>query len=142
MCALVAIYGTTIIATSDNLVRAHLIGNQARLHPLVSLVTVLGALKLTGLWGIFVGPMVAAFFFALLNIAHERFAQQNAEQSETADQPDQREAPAYKHSRVPVSIATAAGPLPLYGTCRIFTLASRLMSSPARCGPPILPLDA
>jgi predicted PurR-regulated permease PerM len=71
------VYGSAVISTSDNLVRAHLIGNQASLHPLVSLVTVLGAIKLMGLWGVFVGPMVAAFFFALLKIVHERFARQN-----------------------------------------------------------------
>ena len=68
-----AIYGATIVSTSDNLVRAYVIGNQAKLHPLVALVTVLGALRLMGLWGIFVGPMVAAFLYALLNITRERF---------------------------------------------------------------------
>ncbi|MCO8121673.1 AI-2E family transporter [Stieleria sp. TO1_6] len=67
-----ATYGVIIISTSDNLVRSYVIGNQAKLHPLVALVTVLGALNLMGLWGIFVGPMVAAFFYALLNIAKER----------------------------------------------------------------------
>lgn len=70
-------YGSAVISTSDNLVRAHVIGHQASLHPLVSLITVLGAVKLMGLWGVFVGPMVAAFFFALLTIVHERYIQQN-----------------------------------------------------------------
>jgi predicted PurR-regulated permease PerM len=72
-----AVYGATVISTADNLVRAHVIGDQAKLHPLVSLITVLGAIKLMGLWGIFVGPMVAAILFALLNILRERFIQQN-----------------------------------------------------------------
>ncbi|MDV6029283.1 MAG: AI-2E family transporter [Phycisphaera sp. RhM] len=71
-----AVYGAVVVASSDNLVRAYVIGNQAKLHPLVALVTVLGALKLMGLWGIFVGPMVAAFFHALLNIARDRVANQ------------------------------------------------------------------
>ncbi|QDV13360.1 putative inner membrane protein [Rosistilla oblonga] len=75
-----AIYGAALISTSDNLVRAYVIGNQAKLHPLVALVTVLGALKLMGLWGIFVGPMIAAFFYALLNIARERVVRQNQQQ--------------------------------------------------------------
>ncbi|QDV69564.1 putative inner membrane protein [Rosistilla carotiformis] len=68
-----AAYGAAIVSTSDNLVRAYVIGNQAKLHPLVALVTVLGALKLMGLWGIFVGPMLAAVLYALLNIARDRF---------------------------------------------------------------------
>ncbi|QDV45573.1 putative inner membrane protein [Stieleria neptunia] len=71
-----AVYGAAIVSSSDNLVRAYVIGNQAKLHPFVALVTVLGALKLMGLWGIFVGPMVAAFFYALLNITRDRVAQQ------------------------------------------------------------------
>ncbi|TWU08499.1 AI-2E family transporter [Stieleria varia] len=67
-----AVYGGAIISSSDNLVRAYVIGNRARLHPLIALVTVLGALKLMGLWGIFLGPMVAACFHALLNIMRDR----------------------------------------------------------------------
>lgn len=42
------------------------------MHPFVVLVTVLGALQLVGLWGIFIGPMTAAFFYALLNILRSR----------------------------------------------------------------------
>ncbi len=38
------------------------------MHPLVALVTVLGALQFVGLWGIFLGPIAAAFFFVLLKI--------------------------------------------------------------------------
>ncbi len=71
------IYGEALISSSDNFVRAYLIGNQARLHPLVALVTVLGAIKLIGLWGIFVGPMVAALFYSLANMVRERMLQNN-----------------------------------------------------------------
>lgn len=86
-----AIYGAAIIATADNVVRAYVIGNQARLHPLVALVTVLGAIKLIGLWGIFVGPMVAAFLYALLNITKERFSrQQHNSRQPIADAPHDR----------------------------------------------------
>jgi len=66
------IYGVVVIGAADNLVRAHVIGTQSRLHPLIALVTVLGAIEMVGLWGIFLGPMVAAFFYALLNIVRER----------------------------------------------------------------------
>ncbi len=66
------IYGVVVIGSADNLVRAYVIGTQSRLHPLIALVTVLGAIEMVGLWGIFLGPMVAAFFYALLNIVRER----------------------------------------------------------------------
>ena len=65
------VYGAGIVSTSDNLVRAYVIGHQAQLHPFVTLVTVLGALDLVGLWGIFVGPMVAAWLYALLDLFHK-----------------------------------------------------------------------
>ena len=70
--AFIAIYGTIIISGSDNVIKAYIIGGEAKLHPLVVLITVLGALNLIGLWGIFVGPMIAAFFYALLNILRNR----------------------------------------------------------------------
>ena len=66
------IFGAAVISTSDNLVRAYVLGSQARLHPLVALVTALGAIQVVGLWGIFIGPMVAAFLYALLNMVQER----------------------------------------------------------------------
>ena len=66
------IYGTFVVSASDNLIKAYVIGDRARMHPFIVLVTVLGALQLVGLWGIFVGPMTAAFFYALLNILRSR----------------------------------------------------------------------
>lgn len=62
------VYGTVVISGSDNLIRAYVIHDRMQMHPLVALVTVLGALQLVGLWGIFIGPMSAAFFYALLKI--------------------------------------------------------------------------
>jgi predicted PurR-regulated permease PerM len=66
------IYGTIVISTSDNLIKAYVIGGESKIHPLVVLIAVLGALKLIGLWGIFIGPMIAAFFYALLKILWKR----------------------------------------------------------------------
>lgn len=70
--AFLAIYGTIVISGSDNLIKAYMIHGRTQMHPLIALVTVLGALQLVGLWGIFVGPITAAFFYALLNILHRR----------------------------------------------------------------------
>jgi predicted PurR-regulated permease PerM len=66
------VFGGVVISTSDNLIRAYVIGEEAKLHPLVALVSVLGALQLVGLWGIFIGPMVAAFLYALIQILRHR----------------------------------------------------------------------
>lgn len=67
-----ALYGLLVISTSDNLIRAYVIHGTSNLHPLVVLISVLGALQVVGLWGVFVGPMTAAFFYALLKILHRR----------------------------------------------------------------------
>jgi predicted PurR-regulated permease PerM len=40
------------------------------MHPLIAFVTVIGALQYIGLWGIFIGPITASFFYALLKTLH------------------------------------------------------------------------
>ena len=66
------VYGAALISTMDNVVRAYVIHGRARLHPLVALISVIGGLQAVGLFGIFLGPLVAAFFYSLLKIVHDR----------------------------------------------------------------------
>jgi predicted PurR-regulated permease PerM len=70
--ALLFLYGMTVVATCDNLIRAYVIGGQAKMNPLVAFITVLGGVQLVGLWGIFVGPMIAALFYTVLKLLHDR----------------------------------------------------------------------
>ena len=65
-------YGFLVVSTSDNLIRAYVIGTEAKMNPLLVLITAIGALQLIGLWGIFVGPMVAAFFYTIMKLLRER----------------------------------------------------------------------
>jgi predicted PurR-regulated permease PerM len=81
---LLALYGTVIVSSSDNLIRAYIIGGNAKLHPLVVLVSVLGALQFIGLWGIFFGPMIASIFYALLKILRKRLPEQSPPPSPVA----------------------------------------------------------
>jgi predicted PurR-regulated permease PerM len=76
-----AAYSVVLVGTADNLIKAHMLHGTAKLHPLVALISVLGALKLIGLWGVFVGPMVAAFFYALLNILRNRLLESSGPDS-------------------------------------------------------------
>lgn len=69
-----ALYGLLIVSTSDNLIRAYVLHESAKMHPLLALVSALGALQIVGLWGIFLGPVVAAFFFSMLQILHKRLS--------------------------------------------------------------------
>lgn len=80
-------YGVAVVSTSDNLIKAYVIGEQSRLNPLVVLITVIGAMELIGLWGIFVGPMVAAFFYALLKILRDRRTEEDDQGTSLRSQP-------------------------------------------------------
>jgi predicted PurR-regulated permease PerM len=74
------VYGIAIVSTSDNLVRIHVLNGRARLHPLVGLISMLGGLEVLGLWGIFVGPIVAGLFYSLLRLLRTRLDQFEAQQ--------------------------------------------------------------
>ncbi|MCO6047493.1 AI-2E family transporter [Aeoliella sp. ICT_H6.2] len=71
---ILGLYGLLIVSTSDNLIRAYVLHESAKMHPLLALVSALGALQIVGLWGIFLGPVVAAFFFSMLQILHRRLS--------------------------------------------------------------------
>ncbi|TWU27654.1 AI-2E family transporter [Bythopirellula polymerisocia] len=71
-------YCVLLISTSDNLIRAYVIGSEAKMNPLVAFITVLGAIQLIGLVGIFNGPMIAALFYTLLKLLRERIAHDEA----------------------------------------------------------------
>lgn len=62
------IWGAGVVAVLDNIVRTYVLQSDAGLHPLLAFVSVLGALQVMGLWGIFIGPIVASCFSALLQI--------------------------------------------------------------------------
>lgn len=68
-------YGTFVVSTSDNLIRAHVLNDSAGMHPLLALVSALGGLTLFGLWGLFLGPIVAALFYTMVKVLHDRCEQ-------------------------------------------------------------------
>lgn len=80
----VTVYGAAIVSTVDNVIKMYILHGQSGLHPLVALVTVLGAISVIGLWGVFVGPIVAAFFYALLKIFKDRLHGRVGAESEPA----------------------------------------------------------
>jgi predicted PurR-regulated permease PerM len=71
------LYNVLVVSLMDNVIRSFVIGSQAKMNPLVAFITVVGALKLIGLWGIFVGPLIAAFFYTLLKLLRERIVHED-----------------------------------------------------------------
>ena len=65
---LLAVYGTVIVSSSDNLIKPLVLHGQSNLHPLLALLSVLGGVQALGPIGILVGPMVVVFLQTLLNI--------------------------------------------------------------------------
>lgn len=83
---LLAVWGTVVVGLLDNTVKIYVLQNDADLHPLLAFISVIGALQVLGLWGIFIGPIVASCLFALIQIFNtelkelqkERLAEQTA----------------------------------------------------------------
>ena len=61
-------YGLIVVGMLDNVVRAYVLNTDTKLHPLLALVSVLGGIQTLGLWGVFIGPIVASCLYALMRI--------------------------------------------------------------------------
>lgn len=66
--------GIAVIGTVDNIVRPLIIGKTVRLHPLLVFLALLGGVRLFGVLGIFVGPVILSFTVALLMIVRDELA--------------------------------------------------------------------
>jgi predicted PurR-regulated permease PerM len=66
--SLLTVYGLVFVGMLDNLVRAYVLNSDTKLHPLLALVSVLGGIQTMGLWGVFIGPIVASCLYALIRI--------------------------------------------------------------------------
>ncbi len=65
-----AIVGIAVIGMMDNVIKAYVLQNDTSLHPLLAFVSVFGAMQVMGLWGIFIGPIVACCLHTLVKIFH------------------------------------------------------------------------
>lgn len=70
-----AVFGIAIIGTMDNVIKAYVLQNDTSLHPLLAFVSVFGGMQVMGLWGIFVGPIVACCLHALIKIFNTELAE-------------------------------------------------------------------
>lgn len=81
---ILAIWGTLVIGTVDNFLRPKLVGEKTKLHELFIFFSVLGGLKVFGVLGIVLGPVVLAITLALLDVfRHVDKAEEEAMQEPT-----------------------------------------------------------
>lgn len=62
------LYGTFVISTVDNVLKPKIVGDRARVHPLVILFGILGGIQLMGIPGILIGPMVLTLFDVIMEM--------------------------------------------------------------------------
>jgi predicted PurR-regulated permease PerM len=62
------LYGICVVGLVDNVVRTYVLNSNTKLHPLLAFVSVLGGIEAMGLWGVFIGPIVACCLHALVKI--------------------------------------------------------------------------
>lgn len=62
------VYSLIVISGIDNFLRPKLVGNRAKVHPILVLLGVLGGIEVFGFIGLIVGPMVLALLLTLLSI--------------------------------------------------------------------------
>jgi predicted PurR-regulated permease PerM len=65
---LLALWGTLVIGMIDNFLRPTLVGSRTRLHELLIFFSVLGGLKVFGVLGVVLGPVVLAVTLALIDV--------------------------------------------------------------------------
>ena len=63
-----AVYGTLVVSTIDNVIKPIVLHGRSNLHPLLALLSVLGGVAAMGPIGILVGPMAVSFLQALLGM--------------------------------------------------------------------------
>lgn len=64
----VAAFCLIVVGFLDNVIRTWVLKSDTSLHPLLAFVSVLGGLQVMGLWGVFIGPIVACCLHSLIEI--------------------------------------------------------------------------
>jgi predicted PurR-regulated permease PerM len=75
-----AVYCTVVVMAIENLVKPMILHGQSNMHPLLAFLSVLGGASAMGPIGIFVGPMVVAFFHTLLKMLQIELVRMNEKQ--------------------------------------------------------------
>jgi len=64
----VALFCLIVVGSLDNAIRTWVLKSDTSLHPLLAFVSVLGGVQVMGLWGVFIGPVVACCLHSLIEI--------------------------------------------------------------------------
>lgn len=62
------IWGGAVISTADNLIRAYIIKDKAKVHPIFIIFSILGGIAAFGFWGVIFGPLIISLAVTILHI--------------------------------------------------------------------------
>lgn len=65
---LLILWGIFIVGLADNILKPKIIGDKAKIHPVLVLLGVLGGLKIFGFIGLIIGPIILAFLTTFIKI--------------------------------------------------------------------------
>jgi predicted PurR-regulated permease PerM len=68
-CIVLIVWGVAVIAMVDNLLRPRLVGQKAHMHELLIFFSVLGGVKIFGVLGILLGPVVLSVALGFIEVA-------------------------------------------------------------------------
>lgn len=91
---MLSIYGFAFVGTLDNIIRAYVLHSDAKLHPLLAFVSVLGGLQVMGLWGVFIAPVVACCLYAIIRIFNEELLELSKTSRQNKPVPNAEPSPA------------------------------------------------
>lgn len=80
--ACLVLYGMFFVGFLDNIIRTYVLNSDTKLHPLLAFVSVLGGIQAMGLWGVFIGPIVASCLHALIKIFNHELMEFSRDRSQ------------------------------------------------------------
>lgn len=69
--AALLIYGFFVLSTIDNILKPLIVGDRAKVHPLIILFGIIGGIQLFGIPGILLGPMILMSFDVIMEMFRE-----------------------------------------------------------------------
>lgn len=81
------LYGAVFVGILDNVIRTYMLNADTKLHPLLAFISILGGMQALGLWGVFIGPIVASCLHAVVKIFNTELRNFSNEQQQTRRAP-------------------------------------------------------
>ena len=129
-------FGSMVIGMLDNAIRTYVLHSDVRLHPLLAFVSVLGGLQALGLWGVFIGPIVASCLHALVQIFNTELHEFSRERFPTGAG---ERAGASTSEEVAATPAAPPESSPVNGSPAVAATPSAPAAAPANPSPPPAP---